>query len=152
MQDDVAEVDQDPVAFGAITFDADAAIAVFVLKFSVDFVGDGVHLAGACAGDDDEEVDDGGDAGEVEDEDILAAQLVGDAGCSNSVGKACFVERFGTRSGGNGGSGESGKSGSRSGHVCFSGKNCGIRKSGMLRRSSREDKPELLWICVFYSW
>ena len=77
MDDDVNEIDEHP-GFGFVAAGRDGGKIALLAQLG-DFVTDSTHLAGAGAGGDDEIIGDGGNIAEVEDDDVLAFGIGGQA-------------------------------------------------------------------------
>ena len=82
VDDDVEEVEEDPAVRGE-AFEAGRFFAQLVADVFLHFGDDGAELAGAGAGGDDEKVGDGTGVAQVEDDDVAAAVLGGNAGKSD---------------------------------------------------------------------
>jgi len=81
VDDDVAVVEEDPAA-GGVALGAEKGDAL-VLEVAQDAVGDGLELAVARRGAEDEEVGDLREGADVEDSDVLGLELVADAGAGD---------------------------------------------------------------------
>jgi len=77
VEDDVDAIDQDP-GFAFVAGGGEGGEVVFFAQLA-HFLGDGAHLAGAGAGGDDEKIGDGGETADIEDDDVAATGLKGEA-------------------------------------------------------------------------
>ena len=85
MQHNVAVVGQNPVALSSVAFNTEPAVTVLPFQLAIDFVCNRVHLAMTGSSRDDEEIDDRGDTGQIQYQNLLAAQLVGDLRRHDSI-------------------------------------------------------------------
>jgi hypothetical protein len=86
----VAVIGKNPLG-GFVAFEAVGEFAVPVFELEADFIGDGLDLAGVGAGADDEIIGEGGDTGEVEDEDVGGLLFTGGADGGEPCGFGCLV-------------------------------------------------------------
>jgi hypothetical protein len=82
MNDNISVVEQDPPRRG-IAFDPETHLATLLHRV-FDGVGRGVHLAAACPGDEDEEIDQGRQLMQVENDDVAPAVFFGRLGTKAS--------------------------------------------------------------------
>lgn len=83
MDDHIAVILHDPLAL-VVAIDP-LALRPRLLELLVDLLGDGQHLASACAGRQNEKIKNGGDGGQIKDQRVVRLEVIGNLGTSTGL-------------------------------------------------------------------